>query len=272
MAGAYSLACSARSWAFPSPLAGWAVAVERSGRARPCSRVEHIGAAAGARHRPSQPGFTGLHVGQHVTIDRDPGSYSTTARWIARDGSLTVDAAAALRRSVRPDLSVRRGLRHGRRPARVPVQPRRQRGDGTRVRRRRPAPALPAPCAGGRRGVAPRLRGRSGDGRSGLAGTRGDRQASRPACRSGSSAEVPTRSRSPCSCSGRASRVDRCFGASDDRGGRTGGRAHRRDRDDQGGRHRLPRFPSSSPRGGCGWAIAGGRRRCSSSPPRCRRS
>ena len=37
--------------------------------------------------------FSGWHPGQHVLVDRDPGSYGATARSIARGGSLRVDAA-----------------------------------------------------------------------------------------------------------------------------------------------------------------------------------
>ncbi len=37
-------------------------------------------------------GWNMAHASTHVLIDRDGGSYANTARWIARDGSLTVDA------------------------------------------------------------------------------------------------------------------------------------------------------------------------------------
>jgi hypothetical protein len=36
-------------------------------------------------------GVYGFHTSQYTAIDADPGSYSTTARWIARDGSLRDD-------------------------------------------------------------------------------------------------------------------------------------------------------------------------------------
>ncbi len=38
-------------------------------------------------------GLYGYHPSQYTFIDEDPGSYSSTARWIARDGSLRDDAA-----------------------------------------------------------------------------------------------------------------------------------------------------------------------------------
>ena len=38
--------------------------------------------------------FAAWAPAQHVLINRDPGSYTNTARWLSRDGSLEVDAAA----------------------------------------------------------------------------------------------------------------------------------------------------------------------------------
>jgi hypothetical protein len=45
-------------------------------------------------------GWHAQHTGEHVVVDRDPGSYQTTARWLVRDGGLRVYAPTAVLEAV----------------------------------------------------------------------------------------------------------------------------------------------------------------------------
>ena len=56
--------------------------------ARPASRSAHVAAAVGVTAILAITAWNGVHNSQHVLINRDGGSYLTTGRWIARDGSL----------------------------------------------------------------------------------------------------------------------------------------------------------------------------------------
>jgi len=78
----------------PLALAG-VVAVRRAlgGRA-PAGRVAHAGAATAAVLALGFLVLASSAPSHHVLVNRDPGSYATTARWLARDGSLQVDGAA----------------------------------------------------------------------------------------------------------------------------------------------------------------------------------
>ena len=78
-----------------SPLgaAGVLIAWRAAGRASMVGRAEGRWAAATVVVAAASFAFSGWHPGQHVLVDRDPGSYGATARSIARGGSLRVDAA-----------------------------------------------------------------------------------------------------------------------------------------------------------------------------------
>jgi hypothetical protein len=54
------------------------------------TRSTHVYAAIGVVAVLAITGWNAQHASQHVLINRDGGSYATTARWIARDGSLVV--------------------------------------------------------------------------------------------------------------------------------------------------------------------------------------
>lgn len=56
------------------------------------SRAAQAGAAAALVLAIGYGAFAGLTPSQNVVVGRDPGSYVTTGRWLARDGSLEVDA------------------------------------------------------------------------------------------------------------------------------------------------------------------------------------
>jgi len=58
--------------------------------ATPATRRAHVYAALGLVAVLLITGWNAEHASQHVLINRDGGSYATTARWIARDGSLSV--------------------------------------------------------------------------------------------------------------------------------------------------------------------------------------
>jgi hypothetical protein len=55
-------------------------------------RSAHVLAAAGLLAVLLVTAWNASHASQHVLINRDGGSYANTGRWIARDGSLEVDA------------------------------------------------------------------------------------------------------------------------------------------------------------------------------------
>lgn len=57
---------------------------------RPASRGAHVAAVVGVTAILAITAWNGVHNSQHVLINRDGGSYLTTGRWIARDGSLEV--------------------------------------------------------------------------------------------------------------------------------------------------------------------------------------
>jgi hypothetical protein len=63
------------------------------GNSRPdgCRRA-HLYALAGVVMIVAITAWNTGHASQHILIDRDGGSYANTGRWIARDGSLTVEA------------------------------------------------------------------------------------------------------------------------------------------------------------------------------------
>jgi hypothetical protein len=54
------------------------------------TRGTHVYAAVGVVAVLAITGWNAQHASQHVLLNRDGGSYATTARWIARDGSLDV--------------------------------------------------------------------------------------------------------------------------------------------------------------------------------------
>jgi hypothetical protein len=56
----------------------------------PATRSAHAYAAIGVVAVLLITGWNAAHASQHVLLNRDGGSYATTARWIARDGSLVV--------------------------------------------------------------------------------------------------------------------------------------------------------------------------------------
>lgn len=89
----------ARTWlvlplaaAAGSALALWARPRGRSGTVGDATPGVHRAAAAALLLALGFTMWTAWAPSQHVRIDRDPGSYTATARWIARDGSL--DAVA----------------------------------------------------------------------------------------------------------------------------------------------------------------------------------
>jgi len=59
--------------------------------ATPVSRSGHAYAAVGVAFVLAITVWNTAHASQHVLVNRDGGSYANTARWIARDGSLSVD-------------------------------------------------------------------------------------------------------------------------------------------------------------------------------------
>jgi hypothetical protein len=57
----------------------------------PAPRGAHVYAAIGLIAVLGITGWNSAHASQHVLLNRDGGSYASTARWIARDGSLSVE-------------------------------------------------------------------------------------------------------------------------------------------------------------------------------------
>lgn len=75
------------------PIAAGAVAALQRGHSRPsASRNATLGAAAAVVLCVAYMLFAGATPSQNVLLSRDPGSYLDTGRWLARDGSLEVDA------------------------------------------------------------------------------------------------------------------------------------------------------------------------------------
>lgn len=56
------------------------------------SRAAQLGAAAALVLAVGYGAFAGLTPSQNVVVARDPGSYASTGRWLAREGTLEVDA------------------------------------------------------------------------------------------------------------------------------------------------------------------------------------
>ncbi|HEX2576680.1 MAG TPA: hypothetical protein VHK88_10060, partial [Aquihabitans sp.] len=75
------------------PLAALGVAVLVRGRPTgPASRPAHAGAAIALVLAAAFAAFAGATPSQNVVLERDPGSYMTTARWLADEGTLEIDA------------------------------------------------------------------------------------------------------------------------------------------------------------------------------------
>jgi hypothetical protein len=97
--GAVGLLLAINGWyrpalAFPIGFVVW-LAILFVGRpamvaTTPASRGAHVYAAAGLLAVVAITGWNARHASQHVLVNRDGGSYATTSRWIARDGSLVV--------------------------------------------------------------------------------------------------------------------------------------------------------------------------------------
>src|SRR5438477_4445055 len=97
--GAVGLLLAVNGWyrpalAFPLGAVGWIVLLVL---ARPvivteasASRGAHVYAAIGVVAILAITAWNAAHASQHVLVNRDGGSYANTARWIARDGSLSV--------------------------------------------------------------------------------------------------------------------------------------------------------------------------------------
>ena len=97
--GAVGLLLAVNGWyrpalAFPLGAVGWIVLLVL---ARPvivteasASRGAHVYAAIGVVAILAITVWNAAHASQHVLVNRDGGSYANTARWIARDGSLSV--------------------------------------------------------------------------------------------------------------------------------------------------------------------------------------
>jgi hypothetical protein len=74
------------------PLA--AVALALTGRPQPLrDRASRVGAGAAAVLAIAFFVFAAATPSQHVVLDRDPASYTNTARWLVREGTLELDAA-----------------------------------------------------------------------------------------------------------------------------------------------------------------------------------
>ena len=67
---------------------GWPLISVR-GRA---TRMSHVVAAVAVAFIAGVSAWNAANYSQHVLINRDPGSYANTGRWIASHGDLTVDA------------------------------------------------------------------------------------------------------------------------------------------------------------------------------------
>ncbi len=77
----------------PLCLGLFALASRAVPRGRPPTRSEQWAALAALALAAISLAVYGYHPSQYTFIDADPGSYSSTARWIAREGSLRGDAA-----------------------------------------------------------------------------------------------------------------------------------------------------------------------------------
>src|SRR5688572_22174350 len=87
MLGWYSLPL-ALGVGVPLLAGGVFLAVRALGGGRPVTRGDLLGAIGAVAVALASLAFNGIHPSQHVLIDRDPGSYGVTARWLARDGTL----------------------------------------------------------------------------------------------------------------------------------------------------------------------------------------
>ncbi len=98
--GAIGLLFAIKGWydtwlvlALGVPVAGaMVVAARRKMPTGVTSRAAHIGAGAALVLALGYIIVAGVSPSQNVVVTRDPGSYQNTARWLARDGSLEVDA------------------------------------------------------------------------------------------------------------------------------------------------------------------------------------
>jgi hypothetical protein len=73
-------------------------------RATPTRSIERLPTALAVVVALGILGYSSQQVGQHVFTRRDPGSYLTTARWLAEHGELRVDVSSALLDDV-PEIS-----------------------------------------------------------------------------------------------------------------------------------------------------------------------
>ncbi len=81
--------------------AGLTFAVARSLPVASTGRAAHAGAAAAVALALAFLVFAGATPSENLVITRDPGSYVNTGRWLAREGSLEVDARAEAFEGVR---------------------------------------------------------------------------------------------------------------------------------------------------------------------------